>query len=548
MEDETEDRFVGEGQGSLSMSRALTLALLGLWLGFTAVIAALYLLLPPCPDHAVYDYIGWIVNRGGTLYVDAADQNWPGQMFIHSLSVALFGAKLWSYRLFELIVIIPLSCFVLFRFLRSAGDKLAAFVVVPIYQAMYVSAGFWMSGQREIVAAPLLVASANALLSRVRGGGLRLLVLQGVLIAGATLIRPTLLIMAPLLTLADLLQTRRTGRSWRRVIADHALVAVSIILPMGIIALLGVPSGALAGWYDVSIRFNLEVYAGGRDPWDITRELLPVVLRQWYWMLAWSGLGAVVLWRRDSLALSFVGMILPATLVSLFVQAKGFGYHLGALYALMAILNASTVAAGLRVLMERRHRPLLSALAVVAVLLPAAGLAKKLWSQLAAQRQVLLGQITMAEMQARYEADSTGTSTVRDMVEVSEYIDATTAKDATVLFWERPCHVYTLAERRSPLFAAAFTLLEDAGPQFSLFPRWQAEFEEIMTERPPEVLLFVRDPEHGGYVGMPAQSGDQPRLSDTLRAHLHEYELEKSVAAIDLYRRIEAPELTDQPD
>ncbi len=519
------------------MSRAAWLGLLVLWLGFTAVITALYLLLPPCPDHAVYDYIGWVVNQGGTLYVDAADQNWPGQMFLHTLSVALFGTELWSYRLFELIFIIPLSCLVLFRFLRAAGDKLAALLVVPIYQAMYVSAGFWMSGQRDMVAAPLLVAAAHALLSRVRGGGRGLLVLQGALLAGATLIRPTLLIMAPLLTLADVLQMRRTDRSYRNVIAEHALVAGCIIAFTGGVALLGVPSGALAGWYDVSIRFNLEVYAGGRDPWDISRELLPVLLRQWHWMLAWSGIGAVVLWRRDSVALSFVGMILPASLVSLFVQAKGLAYHLSPLYPLMAILVASTVAAGARVLLERRQRPLITALAIVTLLLPAAGLAKKLWGQLAPQRQVLLGQITMADMHAGYAADNTGEATVRDMVELAEHIDATTAKDATVLLWERPCHVYTLAQRRSPLFAAAFTLLDDPDPEFSLFPRWQMEFEQIMSERPPEVLLFLRDAASGSYRGMPAQPGEVPRLADTLRAHLPEYELEKSVGAVDVYRR-----------
>jgi hypothetical protein len=55
-----------------------------------------------------------------------------------------------------------------------------------------------------------------------------------------------------------------------------------------------------------------------------------------------------------------------------------------------------------------------------------------------------------------YEPYSAGANaSVRDVVEVADYINAKTPVDATVLFWERPCHVYTLTQCRSPSFAAA---------------------------------------------------------------------------------------------
>lgn len=503
----------------------------------TAIIVALYRQLPPCPDHEVYDYIGWVVSQGGTLYVDAADQNWPGQMFIHTLSVAWFGTDLNSYRTFELVAIIPISCLILSMFLLYAGEKTAALLVIPIYQIMYVASGFWMSGQREVVAGPLLIAAAGCLLSRVGGGRAWVLVAQGVLLAAATLIRPTLLIMAPLLTLIDLLQMRRSGRSWKTIITDHALVALSILVPMGLLALAAIPSGALKAWYESSILFNVEVYGGGQGSAYILRRILTYVLASWHWYMLWSCVGAVILWRRNPLALAFVGMVLPSAVISLFVQGKGFGYHLGSLLPLMALLIACTMAAAWRVIRRSPRQPVPVLIAALALAVPVAGLASKLKGGLEPQRLYLLGEITEAEMQDQYEAG--GQATVRNMVEVAKYIDETTPPEATVLFWERPCHVYTLAHRRSPLPAAAFAFLDEAGPEFSLFERWQADFERVMTERPPNAILFIRDPEAGGYLGISDPVAGDPKLADVLSEHLSEYRLEKTIGVVDVYRRID---------
>ena len=56
---------------------ALTVAAVVAWSIYSLVISALLLKLPISPDDAVYDYLAWVWLEGGTLYVDAADQNWP---------------------------------------------------------------------------------------------------------------------------------------------------------------------------------------------------------------------------------------------------------------------------------------------------------------------------------------------------------------------------------------------------------------------------------------------------------------------------------------
>jgi hypothetical protein len=516
------------------------LALVVLWAVFTAVLSALYLRLPPSPDHVTYDYIGWMVSEGAVLYRDVADSNWPGQMFIHALSVRLFGNEIWSYRAFELLVILPGGCAILFAFLRRYGDPLVAWVVVPVYQAMYATAGLWISGQREIVAGPLLVAAAYSLLRRTEDAGRKFLVLQGLCLAGAGLIRPTLLVMAPLLTLADLLIIKTTGRNLREIVEDHIVVALSTLAPLAVIAAIGIPSGALQGWYDATVSFNLEVYSQSRTPWEIAERLLPWILQCWHWYLVVSLLGVFYWWRRDLPALIAVGMILPATIASVLIQGKGFEYHLGTLYPLLAILVATVVGASWRYLANESRRLLPSAIALLLVAGPATGLARNIWSVFAPQRQQYLGRITKAEMYRRYGGGAEGLS-VNDLLEITEYVESASRPDATLLFWGRPCHVNYWARRRSPSFAAGFALLSEPEPDFSLFARWRARLEETMASRPPALLLLVKDEETGGYQGLPTPDRRDEKLAGVILQHLPEYRLEKSIGLVDIYRLARAP-------
>lgn len=515
--------------------RTTRLVLLALWVAYTAVLAALYSRLPPCPDHAVYDYIGWMVSQGAVLYADVAGQNWPGQMFLHILSVSLFGNEISSYRAFELLLILPTACVMLFTFLRRYGDEVAAWLVVPIYQAMYVTAGFWISGQREIVAAPLLLAASYCLLRRTEDAGRKYLVLQGLCLAGAALIRPTLLIMAPLLTLADLLIVKGTGRSLREIVEDHTVVAISTVAPLAVIAVMGIPSGALQAWYDVTVSFNLEVYSRSRTPWEIAGRLLPWMLRSWHWYLFVSLLGVVYYWRRDLPALIAVGMIIPATILSVLIQGKGFEYHLGTLFPLFALLVASVVGASWRYLATEKRRLLPSTLALLLIAIPAAGLAKRVWSGLGLQREHYFGRITKAEMYSHYGTGVEGLN-VNELLEIAEYVESTSAPDAAILFWERPCQVYYWAERRSAFFAASFALLEMPEPDFSLFERWKARLEEAMVSRPPALLLLVKDKERGGYRALSSPDHREEKLADVILQHLPEYQLEESIGLVDIYR------------
>jgi hypothetical protein len=103
------------------------------------------------------------------------------------------------------------------------------------------------------------------------------------------------------------------------------------------------------------------------------------MLRCWHWYLAVSLLGVLYYWRRDFPALIAVGMILPATVASVLIQGKGFEYHLGVLYPLLALLVATVVGASWRYLASESRRLLPGAIALLLVAAPAAGLARNVW-------------------------------------------------------------------------------------------------------------------------------------------------------------------------
>lgn len=506
------------------------------WFVLTLIISTLFLLLPPSSDHVSFDYIGWIVSQGGTLYVDAADQNWPGQMLIHTLSNWLFGHELWSFRLFEAVVILPASCLVLYFFLNSVQQPLAAIMVMPLYQIMYMTSGMWGAGQRDLVAAPLLILAAGLMLQQFKKekSSVKLLVLQGACIAAATSIRPTLLLIAPLLTFMDFIVKRHTGRSFITIVKSHTVVALTILFVAALCVLVGLQSGAFYSWYEVSVLFSLEVYSGSKNMGESADKFMALVLGSWLWYVVWSIIGAVILWKKTPLALAFSSVVIPVTLVSFFIQGKGLGYHLLPLIPLMAMLIACVIAFAVNIFTAKKYNKFMLFLACVLVLVPAAGSAKKMLTTFRLQSQYVFGKISKHELYRHYGAGEA--VTIEDTLLISAYINKTTPKDANILFWGQSCHVYNLTNRHSPIFAASAAVFQSPTQNFSLFQKWYAAIESQINEHQPNVLLLVKDKKQGGYLALKPIDTLNPKFSDIVMKQLDQYTLEQSFGLVDLYR------------
>ncbi len=203
-----------------------------LWLLYTALLGVLYSRLPPNPDQQIFDYIGWVGLNGSRFYIDVVEQNLPGEMLLHELSTWLFGNQIWAYRVLDYALMVLVGCGALFALCRLAGRPRESYLVVPLYQAMYVSSGAWFAGQRDIGAAHFLLAVGAALIWRERGGRASWLVAIGLGIVGAVLIRPNYLVYTLPLVAHDLITARVRPRPWRSIVTDVLIVA-GVIIPMG---------------------------------------------------------------------------------------------------------------------------------------------------------------------------------------------------------------------------------------------------------------------------------------------------------------------------
>ncbi len=129
------------------------------WGGGFALLTVLYLTVPTSPDQALFDYIAWSHLQGDVYYGGVAEQNFPGKMFMHELGLRLFGAHFWSFRAIDALSL-ALACLAGAGFLARSGFPAAPWLFLCLYPPLYMTAGYWMAGQRDIVAMNLLLAVA----------------------------------------------------------------------------------------------------------------------------------------------------------------------------------------------------------------------------------------------------------------------------------------------------------------------------------------------------------------------------------------------------
>jgi len=498
-------------------------------------LSVLYFQIPINPDDAVFTYIGWVMSDGGTIYVDAADQNWPGQMLIHWLAVLIFGEHIWAFRALEIFVILPLSSLCLFTFTKKIYQRDAAIVVVPLFPLLYMLAGYWNSGQRDLLAGVLFIPACWMLLQRFDGADRNRLIFQGLFIALATLIRPTMLIIGPLLFIADLLLIKQHKRSIATIFFDHCIVGLTIILFGILIVAYGWLSGALSVWHEVSVLFATEVYSQSVGVFESLMRTIPNLLNSWKIYLLAAFAGAIIMFYKNKIILLLLLTIVPAAFISLLVQGKALGYHLTSMYATLSVLMAVGLGFSIRTLLQSRV-PLLRFILIFLLLgLTAAILAKKSVTRFAYPVQYLTGKIEKLEYLSHYDTSLPGVLTVAEAYQIAQYIKETTSIDDTVLFWERPTHVNIISGRFSPLREASIALLLEPTEEFSAYSSWYDRIDTVFTDRAPAILLLVKDEKTGNYIGFDQQN-PKKGFSSIVIQNLPRYQKERTFGNTDLYR------------
>lgn len=508
-------------------------ALVLLWLVMAPVLCLLYLKTEPSPDQTQFDYMGWMATQGHPVYAGSFDMNWPGGMLLQEAAIRLFGPHAWSWHLLDFLLMQG-AAMAGALFLWRAGFRLAPWIALTLYPPLYVTAGGWMAGQRDIVAMGLLVIACCAMLTpagRERGA----LLLAGALVACAMLIRPTYLSVLAGLAILEALPRGWTGQPRRHGVATRLLcLFAGFLLVILLVLAWAVAVDNLDDWHQQSILFATGAYYGP-PPQDLAGTMAVLFLRSWHW-LTLSALLGLALWIGGDRGLRYPVMLVLglglAILLSYTVQNKGFGYHLGGFLPLMVLLAAVVIdrLAGLAAqapapLPRRAAAGAAIALSALAVLGTGSKLAGEAW---------LLADVPANGIQP--VAGGYGLP-AEDQSRMIAMIRAETTPDQTMLQYGTAYSVPYLSQRLPP-HRFITPAIEVMRPDFPLHDAWMAEIRDGLRSRPPVFVLITGADLRQTPAGPVDMGGGGPVLAELLAFMGGDYEIRMQGGYGALFKRV----------
>jgi len=499
------------------------------------ILMALYVHKPPNPDQGIFDYIAWIGSMGGRYYADVAEQNFPGEMILHQLAFSLFGFKIWAYRALDFLIAV-MGGTALYGLLRSGTGNIAALSGSAFYLAGYVSSNGWMSGQRDVVAANMLLFVGYCFLRRLQGSRRFCIVPLGLMLFFAILLRPTYLLFAIELSVIDISLRKQYSRHIGTCLIDAALAGLLLIVPAALMTGWAARAGSLSAFWDQVILFNTQAYEDGRSRVD-TIAMLASNIGGYYLlipgaMVAFLRLGKLN--RRGALLWILSGLVL-LSLASSLVQNKGFGYHLGAMLPPLYGLAGVSVWMACEAFIDRRRKPsgFVASMAFIAAI-GLAGLLLQL-KTLGPQIRFLLGREQYLEMMSREYGGQEG-FTWADLYEAADYARGATGSDEDVLVWGRPVSINVLARRRSPSRFITCGMLLLAEPPFVRSDAWKREFLGMLAVRPPRLVFITNPGLDTGATSLTRNSNEASIQNALTEALATRYDYIKAFGSLGLYR------------
>ncbi len=286
----------------------------------SAIILLVTLLLPLGFDNDLYESMGWALYAyHGLPYLGSWDHNFPGIVFVHWASIALFGASDFGFRMFDYLVHIAMAGFY-YRVLRTWLSQRTSVIAVLIFVLYYASGQWGLAGQRDTYAAFLLLGAVWAFIklrNDTKYTGL-LALIAGILCGATFLMRPTYVFFA-ITFLILLLGLPNKIRMISFYLVGCALPIVAFLLPYVLI------KDGLVQVYDTIIRFNLDVYSEVSVPINLwSRGRAPIFI--------FALLGLFVALRQRPLTRNHgdrtMFLLLAASaLISPIMMGKYFTYH-----------------------------------------------------------------------------------------------------------------------------------------------------------------------------------------------------------------------------
>ncbi len=203
-------------------------------LALCAAILSIELLFPLSWDNWVYQTIGNDMVRFGHLpYLGAWDLNFPGIMYLHAISIMIFGTSEIGFRIFDFCFELA-TCWLIYRLDRYVLSEIPALLSSVCYALLYVSLAWQAAGQRDAFAMFFLAAGILAMV-RARSDLHRtrswlLAALAGALLICTFLIRPTFGIYSAAVFFVDMWCSKRFTRNSLALLIGSILPIVLVLL------------------------------------------------------------------------------------------------------------------------------------------------------------------------------------------------------------------------------------------------------------------------------------------------------------------------------
>jgi hypothetical protein len=490
---------------------------------------ALYATLPPSPDQFEFDYAGWRVLEGDVLYRDLIDMNWPGPVWLHVLSTALFGNHLWSWRVLDFALLL-LCCPWLAGLVAAVSPGLAPRLAVLFCLLFYAGSMYWMPGQPDMSAGAFLLGTLWCH-QRAYAKGLVWQVGTGVTLALAMLNKPTLGVLGALLPVQALMARQAIGGVVRHTVVAGTATIAALLLALAATCLHG---ASLAEVLEATYTYNVGLQFVEVLSWPKLFEIAAVV--HWTWWRLWGpagmlGLGWLLLRKRSSLGGTALPLLWIAGMGSFLVQRKSYQYHLTpCFFALIGGLAVGIAAINVQTF-PRQGATLLRRVQLAAIGLVALAAATRLWANYGSLARALAGGSYAQHLEHFSQGDGLS---VADARALAERMERTVPADRSVLVFGEARSMNFLARRRQPtrFFYSPVLVTIDRAVSVTPLPmttKWLAWLDGDLLQNEPYWCLISSD-------SATWLAGKTPAAS-RLRNLLANYRTAGTIGTLTLYER-----------
>jgi hypothetical protein len=272
-------------------------------------------------DAALIRYANFLMQHHFAPYRDIKDYNLPGSYFFDWLVLHTLGASALAWRIYDLFLI-TLSGVSMYRITRPYSG-FAGFYAASLFALFHARDGAGQTGQRDLLMTTLVLVGVMFLLTNPHMQKLMRAFLFGFCIGVAATIKPTAILLLPMVLLlprADLPSTAR--RQW---LYASALFAGALLAPFAALVWLYRMHSLWAFWRTLTDYIPMHASLGNLGFWPLFTRCFTASHAT---LLVLALFLAIKDPKRELRRLHvFLGAGMAFGLISYFVQAKGYPDH-----------------------------------------------------------------------------------------------------------------------------------------------------------------------------------------------------------------------------